>query len=463
MTARFTEAEVIAATGAVAVRPASGVFEGVLTDTRTLVPGALYVALKGERFDGHDFLGEAASSGAAGALVRRGTGAAQPGFSLPLYEVEDTLAALGALARFHRERFRIPIGAVAGSNGKTTAKEMVAAILRTRGEALASEGNFNNEIGVPLTLFRLGPEHTSGVLELGMSTPGELGRITRIARPDAGVLTVIAAEHIETLKDLDGVANAEGELFRNLPKGATAVVNMDDPRIVREAERCLERLTFGRSKQADVRLASVRSLGASGLEVFFEEGREKGSCRLAFVGEHNAINAAAAFALARALGFSFDECLSGLSAARPYVHRSRVIEGAPGGITILDDCYNANPLSMEAALKTLADLRGTGRAVAVLGDMLELGVLEEAEHRALGRKAAAAKLGLVAFFGPRSLLSFEESGLSASAAHFVEIEPLLGWLRPRLRPGDTVLVKGSRGMKLERVVDALVAGEREVP
>ena len=477
MTARFTEAEVLAATGAPATRSGSRVFEGVSTDTRTLASGMLYVALKGERFDGHTFLGEAARRGAAGAVVRRGMAAAESGFSLPLFEVDDTLVALGALACFHRNRFRIPVGAVAGSNGKTTTKEMVAAILRTRGATLATEGNLNNEIGVPLTLFRLGPEHQAAVLELGMSTPGELERITRIARPDAGVLTVIAAEHLERLRDLDGVAEAEGELYRNLPEGAIAVVNTDDPRVVKQAERTKNRkIFFGKSPRADVRLVGVTPLGGEGMNICLEgeEGEGAGGAdrsrsgtnlqlrrvdvRLGFVGEHNAMNAAAAAGLARALGFSFEEISRGLSQARPYAHRSRVLPGA-GRITILDDCYNANPLSMEAALKTLVSLKSTGRAVAVLGDMLELGLAEEEAHRELGRRARASA-DILAFFGPRSRLSFEETGPSpsSSTAHFVEIEPLLSWLRPQLRAGDAVLVKGSRGMKLERVVDALMKG-----
>ena len=477
MTTRFTEAEVVAATGATALFPSGGrVFDGVSTDTRTLTNGSLYVALKGEQFDGHAFLAEAAARGAAGAVVRNGTASALSGLSLPLFEVDDTLVALGALARFHRDRFRIPVGAVAGSNGKTTTKEMVAAILRTRGSALATEGNLNNEIGVPLTLFRLGPEHQAAVLEVGMSTPGELARITRIVRPDAGVVTVIAAEHLETLKDLDGVADAEGELYRNLPEGAIAVVNADDPRCVKQAEGTKNRkICFGRNPGVDVRLVEVTPLGREGMKICLEgeEGEGIGGAdrsrsganlqlrrvdvRLGFVGEHNAMNAAAAAALSRALGFTFEEISRGLSAARPYAHRSRVVAGA-GGITILDDCYNANPLSMEAALRTLAGLKGAGRAMAVLGDMLELGSAEEESHRELGRRARAAA-DVVAFFGPCSLLSFEaKSSSSVSSAHFVEIEPLLGWLRPQLRAGDAVLVKGSRGMKLERVVDALMKG-----
>ena len=464
--------------GAAAPGGSPAAFPGVSTDTRSVSAGALFVALKGERFDAHAFLPEAKARGAGAAVVRRGT---PPVPGLPLFEVDDTLRALGALAAFHRRRFAIPIAAVAGSNGKTTTKEMLAAILRTRGPALATEGNLNNEIGVPLTIFRLSAEHRAAVLELGMSAPGELARLTEIARPDAGVVTLVAAEHLEFLKDLDGVADAEGELYRGLLPGSFAVVNGDDARCVAQSERAavgVKKIFFGRSPLADVHLLSVTPLGVEGTEICLEgeewharsESDVRGSnlqrsrvtVRLGFVGEHNAMNAAAAAAVARALSFTFEEISRGLSSARPYLHRSRVVAGI-GGITILDDCYNASPASMGAALATLASLVAgeKGRAVAVLGDMLELGGAEEEEHRMLGRKAAAAGAAIAAFFGPRSSITFKEfssSSSSSSSAHFTEIEPLLAWLRPRLAPGDVLLVKGSRGMKLERVVDALAEG-----
>jgi UDP-N-acetylmuramoyl-tripeptide--D-alanyl-D-alanine ligase len=473
----FTAADVAKATGATAPAGAPEAFPAVSTDTRSIPPGALFVALKGERFDAHAFLGEAKAKGALAAVVRKGTPAAA---GLPLFEVDDTLRALGALAALHRRRFAIPVAAVAGSNGKTTTKEMLAAILRARGPALATEGNLNNEVGVPLTVLRMAPEHGAAVVELGMSAPGELARLTAITRPDAGVVTLVAAEHLEFLKNLDGVAEAEGELFRGLLPGSVAVVNADDPRCVAQAERAasgVKKIFFGRSFLADVRLLRVVPLGMEGMRIFLEgEEWEVGAdrivggsklqrrpveVRLGFVGEHNAMNAAAAAAVARALSFSFEEISRGLSSARPYSHRSRVVPGA-GGITILDDCYNASPASMEAALATLASLvaGGKGRAVAVLGDMLELGTAEEEEHRKLGRKALRC-VELAAFFGPRSSLTFEEfrsSSSSSSSACFTEVEPLLAWLRPKLAPGDVVLVKGSRGMKLERVVDALAAG-----
>ena len=456
-------------------------FSSVSTDTRTVSAGGLFVALKGERFDAHAFLAQAKAKGAGAAVVRKGTPAVA---GLPLFDVADTLEALGALAGFHRRRFAVPLAAVAGSAGKTTTKEMLASILLTRGAALATEGNLNNEVGVPLTLLRLGREHTSAVVELGMNHPGELARLTSMARPDAGVVTLVAEEHLEFLKDLDGVAEAEGELYRGLLPGATAVVNADDARCVAQAERIVpgvKRVLFGKNSLADVRLVGVTSCGVEGQEICLEGEEWEGGAgvgrsqldsklqlrrvnvRLGFVGEHNAMNAAAAAATARALSFSFEEISRGLFSAIPYAHRSRIVE-SPLGVTILDDCYNASPASMKAALSTLSTLSmGEGgvprRAVAVLGDMLELGAAEEEEHRKLGREAKAAGVALAVFFGPRSALSslsFKENPSSSLSEHFTEIAPLLEWVLEHVAPGDVVLVKGSRGMKLERVVDALL-------
>jgi UDP-N-acetylmuramoyl-tripeptide--D-alanyl-D-alanine ligase len=485
-TEAFLTAEDAARALGTAAPAAAPAFSSVSTDTRSLAPGALFVALKGERFDAHDRLAEARAKGAAAAVVRKGTPLV-PG--LPLFEVADTLRALGALAAFHRRRFRIPIAAVAGSAGKTTTKEMLASILRTRGPALATEGNLNNEVGVPLTLLRLGREHTSAVVELGMSHPGELERLTEIARPDAGVVTLVAEEHLEFLRDLDGVAEAEGELYRGLLAASTAVVNADDPRCLRQAESIasgVRKVFFGKSAVADVRLVGVAPLGMEGQEICLEGEewesdtgagrsrldrtlqRSRVTVRLEFVGEHNAMNAAAAAATAWALSYSLEEISRGLSSAVPYAHRSRLV-ASPLGVTVYDDCYNASPASMRAALATLRSLAGSPgegprRAVAVLGDMLELGDAEGEEHRRLGREAAESGLAVAAFFGPRSSLSslpfkefFSSSSFSPSSAHFTEVEPLVEWLLERVAPGDVVLVKGSRGMKLERVVDALVA------
>jgi len=452
--ASFTPADILEATSAeVLAAPGASVFESVSTDSRSLAPGALFVALQGERFDAHTFLAEAAARGAAGAVVRRGHGlpAVPPGFGL--FAVGDTLRALGALARFHRRRFRLPLGAVGGSNGKTTTKEMVGSILGVLGPALKTEGNLNNEVGVPLTLLRLSAEHHAAVVELGMNAAGEMGRLVALAEPDAAVLTTIQPEHLEGLGSLAGVAAAEGELFSGLAAAATAVVNLDEALVVEQARRSRARwLTFGRDARADVRLEGMRPLGRAGQEVVLRSDGRTFSVALGFLGAHNALNAAAAFALARGLGLPADACAEGLALARPTARRLTVVE-APGGLTVLDDCYNANPASVTAALQTARELAGTGRVVAVLGDMLELGPGEAEAHRQMVE--TACQLATVrAFLGPRSA-AVAPAGEGPASARFLEVEPLWDWLGPQLRPGDVVLVKGSRGMHMERLVERL--------
>ena len=457
MAARFSDEEVAKAIGAHSrAGAAPAAYTGVCTDTRSLTPGCLFVALQGERFDAHTFLAQARAGGAAAAVVRDDrTLPPLPG-SFPMYVVTDTLEALGALARFHRQRFRIPVAAVGGSNGKTTTKEMVGAILATRGPALKTEGNLNNEIGVPLTLLRLEPSHVAAVIEVGMNHPGEITRLTRIVQPQAGLITVVQPEHLEGLGSLEGVAEAEGELFRELGPESIAVVNQDDALIPAQAARSQARkLTFGRTPGVDVQLLAVETLGLEGLQATVRYQGKAWPVRLHFIGEHNALNATGAFAVGLALGYSPEECARGLEMARPYARRLNVVEGL-GGITVVDDCYNANPASMDAALDTLRTLVPSGaRAVAVLGDMLELGSGELEDHRALGERTVG-KAQLVAFFGPRSKKGFQAaSSLGDAAAHFTEVEPMVAWLEPRLKAGDVVLVKGSRGMRLERVVAAL--------
>ncbi len=459
MAVRLSDEQVVQATGATRAAPgARAAYEAVCTDTRALTPGCLFVALEGERFDAHTFLPQAAAAGAAGALVRRGRTLPELPAGFALYAVDDTLQGLGALARFHRQRFRLPVGAVGGSNGKTTTKEMVGAIRAVRGPALKTEGNLNNEVGVPLTLFRLEPAHVAAVIEVGMNRPGEISRLTRVTQPDAGLITIVQPEHLEGLGSLEGVADAEGELFRELPPTATAVVNLDDPLIAeRAAKSRAKRLTFGRAGQATVRLTDVRLRGRAGMTATVRYQGRDWSVELAFVGEHNALNATGAFALALALGYRPEECVQGLAQARPYARRLNVVD-APGGLTVVDDCYNANPASMNAALDTLTGLTASGgRAIAVLGDMLELGQGELEEHAALGARVAAGKVARVAFFGPRSAEGQRAAAatLGERAAHFTEVEPLVAWLKPQLREGDVVLVKASRGMRLERVVAAL--------
>jgi UDP-N-acetylmuramoyl-tripeptide--D-alanyl-D-alanine ligase len=461
MAVRFSDEQVQQATGATRDRIGGRASYGaVCTDTRALTPGCLFVALKGETFDAHDYLQQAIEGGAAGLVVQQGRELKVLDATVAVYRVPDTLVALGALANFHRLRFKAPVGAVTGSNGKTTTKELIAAILETRGPSLKTQGNLNNEIGVPLTLFNLEPRHVAAIIEMGMNHAGEIARLTAIARPDAGLITVVQPAHLEGLGSLEGVAAAKGELFHGLGPAATAVVNLDDERIAAQARGLAAKvLTFGRAERADVRLSRVSAHGRDGLAITVDVRGQSFDVALRLVGEHNAMNATGAFALALALGYSPDECVRGLEAAQAHARRLQLLD-APGGVTVVDDCYNANPASMGAALRTLEQLAAGHRAVAVLGDMLELGATEQADHTQLG-VTASERASVVAFFGPRTRFAHEQAAkkLGAAAKHFDEVAPLLAWLEAELKAGDVVLVKGSRGMKLERVVSSLTGHE----
>ncbi|MCA2981372.1 MAG: UDP-N-acetylmuramoyl-tripeptide--D-alanyl-D-alanine ligase [Myxococcaceae bacterium] len=458
MAVRFSVAEVKDATGARLTRAGSrAAFDAVCTDTRTLTPGCLFVALAGERFDAHDFLAQAADRGAAGVVVAAGRGGALEGRAgVAVFEADDPLRALGRLGRAHRDRFSVPLGAVTGSNGKTTTKELVASILQTRGPALKTQGNLNNEVGVPLTLFGLEPRHVAAVVELGMNHAGEIARLTDIARPDAGLITVVQPAHLEGLGSLEGVALAKGELFEGLGASAVAVVNLDDERVAAQARRAAGPvLGFGRSPGAEVRLLAVRAQGRDGLSLSIGARGATYEVALRLVGDHNALNATGAFAMGLALGYGPDECVRGLESAQAHARRLQLLD-ARGGVTVVDDCYNANPASMEAALETLTALSSAGRPVAVLGDMLELGADEARAHQQLG-VAASDRAQVVAFFGPRMKAAHAQAAkrLGEAARHFDDVGALTAWLSGALAPGDVVLVKGSRGMRLERVVDAL--------
>jgi UDP-N-acetylmuramoyl-tripeptide--D-alanyl-D-alanine ligase len=458
--ARFTGDELAAATGGrwIGTPPADLALEGVSTDTRTIAPGTLFVALRGEKFDAHAFLGEAAARGAAAAVVEA-SHAGDPS-PLPRLAVPDTLAALGAIARHHRRRFRIPVVGVTGSNGKTTTREMIAAILATRGRVLKTEGNLNNEVGVPLTLLGLDAGHEAAVVEMGMNHPGEIARLAAIAEPHVGVVTLAAPAHLEGLGTVDAVADAKAELYAGLPPAGVAIANADDARMLRRAQESGRRMiTFSgaRGRRGDVVVLEIVSQGAEGLRFVLGVGNREVAVHIpALVGAHNAANAAAAAAAAIALGCTDREIAGGLAAVRPVGRRLR-LERLPSGVQLVDDCYNANPASMSAALRTLVELAaGSGRPVAVLGDMLELGAFEGEAHRGLGEEAARVGVRVLAAFGPRARGAAEAARAAGlEAFHTEEIDALVRWTKATLQPSDVLLVKGSRGMKLERLVEAL--------
>ena len=428
---------------------------GVSIDTRTLAVGEVFFAIVGHERDGHAFLDDAAARGAACLVVSslpddlRG--------STPVVLVEDTTRALGRLAAYHRARFSLPVAAVTGSNGKTTTKEMMASVLGALGPVLKPESSFNNQWGLPLTLFRLGPEHRAAALELGANQPGEIAALARICRPTVGIVTVVASAHTEFFGSLDGVQAEKSALVRAIPPDGAVVLNADDARVLAMREHAAARvLTYGTSSAADVR--AVGSAVETARDVRFVlamDGRER-SVRLAFAGRHNVVNALAAAGAGRALGLGLDQIAAGLESARPA--KGRCVWRRSGGITILDDTYNANPSSLSAALDTLAVGAGAARRVVVLGDMLELGAGAEAAHRDAGRAIAGAGVAELIAVGRHARAAVEAARAAglAESHHTATFEDTVVLLLKRVVPGDALLVKGSRGMRMEQVVDALM-------
>ncbi|MGV8081686.1 MAG: UDP-N-acetylmuramoyl-tripeptide--D-alanyl-D-alanine ligase [Syntrophales bacterium] len=466
----LTVREVLAAVrGTLLHGDGQGTVDGVSTDTRTLKPGNLFVALRGDRFDGHRFLAAAVTAGATGIVVQEDP----PGewisglAGVDVIRVEDTLTALGDLAGHVRGRFPAPVIAVTGSSGKTTTKEMAAAVIGRKMEILKTEGNLNNLIGVPLMLFRLGPGHRAAILELGTNRPGEIARLTRIARPDIGLVTNIGPAHLEGLGSLEGVSREKGDLFRNMEETATALINRDDPFIrTLEADWPGKKVTFGMDRQADITATDIR-IDAEGTTFRLGMGGGRQNVRISLCGRHAVSNALAAAACAGVLGLDESAVGEGLESFRPVQGRMTVLPLANGAF-LIDDAYNANPASLRAALLTLRDLRGTGAGVAILGDMLELGEMSAELHREMGRLLAETGIRrayLKGAFSGDTARGAVEGGLAPGDVTFFE-EPgeMLPSLQGMIRNGDWILVKGSRRMRLEETVRAVAGlfGTKEI-
>jgi len=431
--------------------------ERVVIDSREDVRGAMFVALAGERFDGHDFVAQAATGGAAAVMVSR----AAVGLDLPQVVVADTLIALQELGLARRRRFGGPVIAITGSSGKTTTRRLLAAIVSRRFETHQPVKNFNNHVGVPLTLLGLEARHRAAVLELGCSGFGEIALLTRLCEPNIGLVTNVGPAHLEQLGDLDGVARAKGELFTELNADAVAVVNLDDPRVAAMNRRPAKKVTFGRSAEADVRLVDRRTEELAGQLVAIETGGRRIEARLSLLGAHNAANALAAAAAAVALGLTDAEIADGLSAAEPMPGRLALRPG-PLGSQLIDDTYNANPASTSAALEVLTEVAPAGRRIAVLGDMLELGEASLRAHLEVGARAARRDLALLVTVGERGASigrGAVEAGLPDELhRHAADHAQAARMVRERLCQGMAVLIKGSRGMRMERVLLALTEG-----
>jgi len=435
-------------------------FRLISSDSRTIEAGDLFVALRGENFDGHQFVAEVLRKGAAGLILEQPPSEPLP---VPVVLVPDTLRALGDLAHYRRGLMRsLQVLAITGSSGKTTVKEMAAAILGRKHQVLKTRGNFNNLIGMPLSLLPVDERHEFAVLEMGMNRFGEIARMAEIAVPDAACITNVQEAHLAGLAGIEGVARAKGELFAGLPAWGTLVVNLDDRRVRKLAAKASqERVTFGRSPQAMVRGTHIRSLGEQGMSFTLKIGEWQGRVRLAALGSHNVQNALAAAALARAVGFTPEEIAAGLAGYRPFAKRLQ-LQPFIAGLKLIDDTYNANPSSMLAALETVHNLRRDRKVVAVLGDMLELGTHGSAAHRFIGEKVAKLDfdyLLTVGEFAAETVAAARGAGMAkARARACADKEEIVAWLREavgggKLQAGDIVLCKGSRGMRMETIIN----------
>jgi len=467
----FTGEEVLAATGGTLLSGSIDCrIQRVRTDSRSVRKGDLFVALKGERFDGHHFVDGAFKQGAKGVVIEaasadgsdvRGYLRASASVRGPdplVVKVKDSLRAYQDLAAFHRRRFDVPVIAVTGSNGKTTTKEMVGKALSRRWRLLQTIGNLNNRIGLPQTVLRLTASHQVAVLELGVDAEGQTTRLANVARPTIGIITNVGRDHLEFFGSVDGSARAKAELLPALPKDGALILNADDPyyHFFRRRARCSV-VSFGLRNHADVRGSEIRRRGKRVEFRFQITGRQRAHrVSLAVPGTHNVSNALAAVAVGHVLGLSMAKVAEGLSRVRPVAMRSHVYFRR--GLTIIQDCYNANPDSMKAAVTLLKNLGEHKRTIAVLADMLELGEDARTLHREVGAHVADSRISFLiacGSLGKDVARGAAARGMSRSRIIETQRERAASVLRALAEPGDVVLLKASRGMKMETVLDAL--------
>jgi len=455
-----------AASGGRLLRSGARPIRGAAVDSRLIEPGNLFVALPGARTDGHRFLDAAVTAGASGLLVSQAPDAAALDRlgDTTVVLVDDGLAALGRVAAAWRGRFRPLVVGVTGSVAKTSTKEAIAAVLRTTREVLANEGNQNNEVGLPLTLLRLGPTIQAAVLEMGMYVEGDIAHLAALARPAIGVVTAVRSVHLMRAGSMAAIEREKGRLVEALPSGGTAILNADDPLVAAMRGRTPAAVvTYGFGPGADVTAREVVARGVDGMAFRLIAGGVDVPVRIAALGRHNVHNALAAAAVGLAAGIDPAAITAGLASPWGAPHRSTLLRAGPW--LVVDDTYNAGPDSMAAALDMLADL--PGRRVAVLGEMLELGPGGPAAHREVGRRAAgiAALLVTVGDGALETAAAARSAGLSADAIHHVaDAAAASRLLLPLLQPADTILVKGSHDVALEAVVaDLARAGAKRRP
>ena len=441
---------------------ASGEFEhravaqGCSIDSRSVQSGELFFAVKGERLDGHDYVGDALHKGAVAAIVRKDQLARYP-VKTGLIAVEDTLLALQTLAACVRRKWKKSLIGITGSAGKTTTKEAVAHLLSARFHVLKSEGNFNNHFGLPLMLLKLEPEHEIAVIEMGMSHAGEITALAKLAQPDTGVVTCVAPVHLEFFDSVASIARAKYELVASLPAHGTAVLNADDPYVCQFGRDFHGRVvTFGLKSAADVRAENIQPRGQEGSTFDLVAAGCRERVLLPLVGNHSVYNALAAAAVVLERGFTPSEAAAGLADLKPAEKRGQIVEIA--GVTVINDSYNSNPRALDAMVDALASLPAQ-RHIVLAGEMLELGPTGPELHRRSGEHIAAR--GIDILIGVRGLAKemVEAARAKGMAAEFVETSDEAGdWLAREAKPGDAVLLKASRGVKLERALERWRAG-----
>jgi len=434
------------------------VAQGYSIDSRTIRSGELFFAVLGERLDGHDFVEAALERGAAAAVVRNDQ-LHRYSEKSRLLAVDDTLVALQTLATAVRKVWGKPLVGVTGSAGKTTTKESIAHVLGARFRVLKSEGNFNNHFGLPLMLLKIEPEHDVAVIEMGMSHAGEIWALAKIAQPETGVVTNVAPVHLEFFDSLAGIARAKYELIESLPTNGTAVLNADDDYVSQFGREFKGKvIKYGTKPTADIRCENVVTHGAEGSEFDIVTASARARARLPLVGEHNVLNALAAVAVGLAHGMSLPEAAAALATLAPPDKRGQVLQ--LGNITVINDCYNSNPKALGAMVDALSAMKAT-RRVVVSGEMLELGPSGAELHRAAGQHIAEKKIDVL--IGVRGLAQAMVEGAKQAGMHaeFVTTPEEAGeWLAREARDGDVVLLKASRGVKLEKALETWNAARK---
>lgn len=438
-------------------------FYGVSTDSRNVKEGDLFICLEGERFDGHDFISQAAAQGAGGILARKDWWSRKSSplvpLSLTVLEVDDTLAALGDIANLWRGINSFQIIGLTGSSGKTTTKEMMAGILAERFKVAKTEGNLNNLIGMPLSLLAAKPSHEVVVLEMGMNKFGEIRRLAQIADPDIGVITNVHPAHLEGLKTIEGVARAKGELFESLDEEDLAVFNADDPLVCGLTGKCRARkVAFGFSKAADVTALNCGTSAEGKTTFTLIADKDAADITLPLPGKHNIMNALCASAVATAMGVDLATVKESLERFRAPVNRLEIIN-RPDGTTLINDTYNANPGSVRAALSTLKDIRGSRPGIAILGDMLELGDETRTAHAGIGRYVVESGVKYLFLMGDFAHITADgavQAGMPKDCVFLASThQEIVKRLKEMISGKDVILVKGSRRMRMEEVVKQL--------